>query len=188
MAQWKVVFGGETGVGKTSIIQCQLRGVGLLAGHEPTVGASYSDIRVEAGGREANLQAWDTAGQEKYRSLCPMYFRSAAAAVIVYDLTSRASFEQVRGWFEMAIQFVDKQCQYFLVGNKSDLEERIVDDSAGTELAQEFGAALHRTSARTGEGIVGLFGDIGEKMIARPDLAVNASITSDEPEASQCGC
>jgi Ras-related protein Rab-5C len=148
----KVVFIGDSGVGKTSILH-RIQGypfsgdvLSTVSGETFQISTTFSD------GRRCDLTLWDTAGQEKFRSLAPLYFRGAACGVLVFDLTSRASFQSSAGW---AAQLADPSRKILLIGNKSDAREaRAVTFSEGEDCAAQIGAIAYlETSAKSGEGI-----------------------------------
>eukprot|EP00920_Eleutheroschizon_duboscqi_P033341 GHVT01080340.1.p1 GENE.GHVT01080340.1~~GHVT01080340.1.p1 ORF type:complete len:207 (+),score=12.30 GHVT01080340.1:1474-2094(+) len=123
---YKLVLLGETCVGKSCIVYrfakdefCQVQ--------ESTIGAAFMTQSVNLGDAVIKFEIWDTAGQERYRSLAPMYYRGAAAAVIVYDITSRDSFEQAKSWLSELRHMQQPEGVIALAGNKDDLEaERTV--------------------------------------------------------------
>ena len=91
---------GESGVGKTSIVQRFVTKDNFKEENPPTIGASFVSKLVNIQGTDNNMkfQIWDTAGQEKYRSLASMYYKDAQVAIIVYDISKRATFEAVKFW------------------------------------------------------------------------------------------
>ncbi|VDK65853.1 unnamed protein product [Anisakis simplex] len=103
----KVVSLGNSGVGKTSIIYHQRYGNDLNSAHNATIGASFVTCEADIGGESIQLQIWDTAGQERFRCMVPMYMRNAAAALIVYDITSRKSFNDVEKWIKGLLITID---------------------------------------------------------------------------------
>ena len=93
----KVVFLGRAAVGKTSIIEHYCRKT-FSEFQEPTIGAAFNTVTVPTTPESTRIGIWDTAGQERYDSLCPMYYRNAACAVIVYDVTDRESLAKANHW------------------------------------------------------------------------------------------
>lgn len=91
----KVCILGDSGVGKSSLVQRFVHNTFSIA-NESTIGASFMTKTLIVNQKTVKLNIWDTAGQEKYRALAPMYYRGAAACVIVYDVTSAASFRSVQ--------------------------------------------------------------------------------------------
>lgn len=162
----KVVFVGDTGVGKTSIIYAQSRM--SIDGLQATVAASSTPIRVTCRGKEAVLNVWDTAGQDDYRLLVPLYAQYSQVAVVVYDVTRKETFDNVEGW----LKYLDEAApvpKVFLVGNKTDLaigpDMDPVPDEEVERLVQEKGLSHYRTSAVTGQNIDFLFHGIAEVVL-----------------------
>merc|ERR1719382_300293 len=123
--------------------------------YQATVGMDFvSKLLPPEGVRShaVRLQLWDTAGQERFRSLIPGYLRDSSACIVVYDITSRPSFESIRGWVDQAFQDHARPREFViaLVGNKADLEaERSVSTEEGEALAKELGMLFFEASART---------------------------------------
>jgi len=107
------------------------------------------------------LQLWDTAGQERFRSLIPSYINDASVAVVVYDITSKQSFENVNSWIEQARQIRGDDLNIILVGNKIDLaDKRQVGTEEGQAKANELNVMFKETSAKVGINIKPLFKDL----------------------------
>ncbi|KAF4693262.1 Ras- protein Rab-5 [Perkinsus olseni] len=118
---------------------------------------------------QIKFEIWDTAGQERYRSLAPMYYRGAAAAVVVYDITSRESFEGAKRWVNELRSSHNPDVVIAFCGNKSDLAvEREVPTQRGAEYAQENNLLFVETSAKTGENVHHIFVEIGRSLRSAP--------------------
>lgn len=98
------------------------------------------------------MQIWDTAGQERYRAISTTYYRDVKAVLVVYDVSARATFDQVERWIKEIHQYASGNVVKVLVGNKIDLK-RQVSTREGEELAKKFGALYSETSAKDGRGI-----------------------------------
>ncbi|KAK8890211.1 hypothetical protein M9Y10_034982 [Tritrichomonas musculus] len=152
----KCVLIGNTNVGKTCIVHMATTGV--FEETSTTLGASYSAKTEMFNEHLFRLQIWDTAGQEKYRGMTPMYYHNAHIAIIVYSIANSESFEAVDSWFKSLRNNADSDIIIFLVGNKVDLEsERTVSTEEGEKKAKQFGAEFCEVSAKTGFGIADLF-------------------------------
>ncbi|EYC22731.1 hypothetical protein Y032_0016g2918 [Ancylostoma ceylanicum] len=144
----KVVVVGSSGVGKTSVIYRHRFG-NRSAPFTSTIGASFVECEVETSYENISLQIWDTAGQERFRCMVPMYMRNSVAAVIMYDITNRQSFEDVDKWSEE----LRKCCGIadpvvVLIGNKCDLfDKRKVSTAEGQAKALSLDARFYEISA-----------------------------------------
>jgi small GTP-binding protein len=161
---FRVVTIGDSSVGKTSIVKKFIHDR-FDPVEKNTIGALYESFTDKVGGRDLEVQIWDTAGQEQYRSLSPVYFRSAAAALLVFDITNRTSFENLDDWLSSFRNASNDQAALFLLGNKSDLhEQRKVESQEGEDWAQKHGCRYFETSARMGDGIPAVFKAVVEKL------------------------
>jgi small GTP-binding protein len=166
----KLCFLGQGGVGKTCIAYRFVHDK-FSEFEIPTVGASFSSKRVEIDEKNILFHIWDTAGQEKYRSLAPMYYRGAAAAVIVYDITDPESFEKMKGWIQELKRLASPGITLAVVGNKCDMEEsREINTDMGKAYADSIDAIFFETSAKSGENIEQLFEEIGMSIAIPPPL------------------
>lgn len=105
-----------------------------------TIGVEFGSKIVNIGGKSTKLQIWDTAGQERFRSVTRSYYRGAAGALLVYDITSRDSFNALANWLRDARTLASPNIVILLVGNKKDMEEsREVTFSEASQFAQENG-------------------------------------------------
>jgi Ras-related protein Rab-6A len=116
----KMVILGNSAVGKTSIIS-QYIYQSWSSEHHPTVGIDFFAKTVNLNGCQDRLPLWDTAGARKFHALVPAYLRSARIAILVYDVTSRESFEGLDQWYEFI--FNQTSPVLFVVGNKADLQD-----------------------------------------------------------------
>jgi len=146
--KYKVVFLGDESAGKTSLVRRYMYGT-FEEDVQATIGMDFqSKTVVLDDGRSVRLQLWDTAGQERFRSLIPSYIRDAAAAVVVYDITKRQSFDDVERWLSELRDHAEENIVVLLVGNKSDLKHlRAVSTQEASEFADKQGLAAIETSA-----------------------------------------
>lgn len=151
----KVCIIGDTDVGKTSLSTRYCHGE-FPENSTPTIGASFLQRRVVVDGVEISLQIWDTAGQERFRSMAPMYYRGAKAAICVFDVTNEESFNRVTTWLRDLRAHADPNVVICLAGNKCD-KPATFDLSKCDSLAKTLGGSFFRTSALTGEGVQEIF-------------------------------
>ena len=164
----KLVFVGDSGVGKTCIISRFLRGT-FDANQLTTDGASYATKTIEI--KEMNeyitFDIWDTAGQETYKALTKFFFQGAKMAILVYDITRKATFDNMKGeWYEQLKDYGDSDVIIGIAGNKSDLyDEEAVSEQEAREFAKSIGAVFSLTSAQSNTGINELFHDLAKKFL-----------------------
>ena len=165
----KVVLIGESGVGKTSIIAQFVKG-SFNPDLMSTNGATFSTKKIEFKEykKTISFEIWDTAGQEKYRSLSKMFFKEATVTLIVYDITNKSSFEEIKKyWMSLVRDNGPKEIIMYIVGNKSDLFEReAVNEEEVRNYAQKENILFWSTSAKDATGINELFLEIGNKYLS----------------------
>eukprot|EP00042_Codosiga_hollandica_P035279 m.260308 g.260308 ORF g.260308 m.260308 type:complete len:210 (+) comp54599_c0_seq3:192-821(+) len=123
-----------------------------------TIGVEFGSKVAQCGGKTVKLQIWDTAGQERFRSVTRSYYRGAAGALLVYDITNRESFNALTNWLTDARSLASQDIVIILVGNKKDLEgEREVTFLEASKFAQDNDLLFFETSARTGENVEEVF-------------------------------
>lgn len=123
--KYKIVFLGDTAVGKTTLITKYVF-ANVTRDYHPTIGIDFFAQKTEIGGKKVDLQLWDTAGQERFRSLIPNYTRDSFMAVVLFDHTRRETFDNVDSWIEkFVLKNNEKEAvKIVLVGNKADLKEK----------------------------------------------------------------
>ncbi len=131
---------------------------------EPTIGAAFLTQTVQLADATVRYELWDTAGQERYRTLAPMYYRGAAAAVVVYDVTNPSSFEGAKSWVRELQKKGEPGVVIALAGNKADAKERKVLEAEAVEYAEEAGCLHFLTSAKTGANVKEMFTQIARKL------------------------
>jgi Rab family protein len=153
----KLVLLGDSGVGKTTIVSQYLTG-SVPESVNPTIGAAFVTKTVAIENHSFELLIWDTAGQEVYRGLAPMYYRSAAIALIVYDVTNPDTYNAVEFWTRELRANVEETIVILICGNKIDLEEqRLVDGLAASAAAVQNGCLYAEASGASGAGVQKLF-------------------------------
>nr|KAG5706468.1 hypothetical protein BaRGS_032861 [Batillaria attramentaria] len=150
---FKVVFVGDSGVGKSSFIHrfCNNQ---FRASYAATIGVDFQIRALTVGDSTIVLQLWDTAGQERYRSVTKQYFRKADGVIVMYDVTSERSFLNVRDWMFSVQEGVEEGTVITIVGNKTDIvdadPEHVTKVKDGSKMAVEYDALFYETSAKSG--------------------------------------
>ena len=165
----KAVLLGESGVGKTCIIARFINNT-FENNIMSTTGASYAGKTMafdEFGGKCIKFEIWDTAGQEKYRALTKIFYKDAGVAILVYDITRKESFDELKDyWYNQIKECAPKNIVIGIAANKCDLydNEQVSEDEA-RNFANEIGAVFKLTSASTNQGIEDLFKGVGCKVL-----------------------
>ncbi|KAJ6229936.1 ras-related protein rab-2a [Anaeramoeba flamelloides] len=154
---FKFVLIGDSAVGKSCLL-LQFTDQRFQATHDLTIGVEFGSRVIEVDGVSIKLKIWDTAGQETFRSITRSYYRGAASAILVYDVTRRDTFNQLENWIEDARQNASENTQIIIVGNKIDLEnKREVSEEEGRKFAEENGLWFLEASAKTGHDVNQIF-------------------------------
>lgn len=156
-SKYKLVFLGDEAVGKTSIITRFMYDT-FDNTYKVTIGIDFVSKTMYLEDRIVRLQLWDTAGQERFRSLIPSYIRDSSVAVVVYDITNRASFLNTAQWIDDVRSERGNDVVIMLVGNKTDLvDKRQVSCEEGEKVARDSGVMFIETSAKAGFNVKALF-------------------------------
>eukprot|EP01006_Ploeotia_vitrea_P024049 TRINITY_DN56764_c0_g1_i1.p1 TRINITY_DN56764_c0_g1~~TRINITY_DN56764_c0_g1_i1.p1 ORF type:complete len:256 (+),score=11.26 TRINITY_DN56764_c0_g1_i1:84-770(+) len=185
--EMKVVLVGAIAVGKTSTVHRFTKNT-FHDYLDTTIGSSYMSKEVEIDGQRIKFSVWDTAGQEQYHSLVPMYFRQAAAVLLVFDITKKHSFEEAQEWVHEIKKSAPEDVIIALAGNKCDLEEeREVQQDEADDFSNELGAFYMETSAKTGQGIFELFESLGRKFLAKQQEVADDTPTVNNNKGGKSG-
>jgi len=171
--QFRLILIGDSTVGKSSLLKYFTEGKSAEIS-DPTVGVDFYARVIEVKpGLRIKLQLWDTAGQEKFRSITRSYYRNSVGVIVVYDITHRPSFEHVAQWLHEAEANVGgpqpSECVFQLVGHKADLNEtqRQVFYEEGEYFAKYHKLKFIETSAKTGENVQEAFAMIARDIYSR---------------------
>ena len=161
----KIVFVGDSSTGKTSILTWYINGSPAKA-TKATIAAAFFTREVQVNEKNYEIVLWDTAGQEAFRGLVPMYYRGAAIAFIVFDVTSNDSFKNLSQWIIDVRSEAGDGVLIRIVGNKIDRkEDRVITFDAAKEFAESEHAKYCESSAVTGEGIEKMILDAVEDFV-----------------------
>ncbi|CAJ0608519.1 unnamed protein product [Cylicocyclus nassatus] len=170
--QYRVIIIGDSTVGKSSLLKYFTEGK-MAEISDPTVGVDFYARMIELRPNfRVKLQLWDTAGQEKFRSITRSYYRNSVGVMLVYDISNRTSFENVNGWLHEAEANMGGpnpgKCVFQLIGHKSDNQaERKVDYEEGEYFAKYHKMKFIETSAITGKNVFDSFLMIAQEINRR---------------------
>ena len=173
---FKIVVLGEGAVGKTAIVTRFSHGF-FRTDYKTTIGSQFAvknvDIAREPDNVTVKLQIWDVAGQSRFQILRPMYYRGSSGGLLVFDVTRRRTFIVLEEWLEELHTAINKKIPLVIVANKTDLPDRVVEPSEGREFAEKHGLPYTESSAKTGEGIVDIFQELAEVLVANREKGNN---------------
>ena len=155
--KYKLIFLGDQGVGKSCILNRFMNDV-FIEEYQATIGLDFQSKNVQIDNQDIHLLLYDTAGQEKFRSLIPMYTRDANIILLVYDISSKETFEHLPDWLKDLTNINKNDVIFALVANKSDLSDnRQVTFEEGEKYAKDNDFIFQEVSAKTGDGFSELF-------------------------------
>ncbi|XP_024876599.1 ras-related protein Rab-37-like [Temnothorax curvispinosus] len=164
----KTILLGDSGVGKTSLLVQFDTGRFQPGNFAATVGIGFTNKVVTVDDTPIKLQIWDTAGQERFRSVTHAYYRDAHALLLLYDVTNKTSYDNVRAWLSEIREHASEDVVIMLLGNKSDCgTDRAVKRENGERLAQEYKVPFMETSAKTGLNVELAFLAVARELKAR---------------------
>ena len=155
--KYKLIFLGDQSVGKSCILNRFLNDT-FIEDYQATIGLDFQSKNVQIDNQDIHLLLYDTAGQEKFRSLIPMYTRDANIILLVYEVTSKDSFLHLNHWLNDLTTVKKDEVIFVVVGNKTDLEDkREVSREEGEQFAKDNDYLFAEVSAKYGEGFQDLF-------------------------------
>lgn len=174
---FKLLLIGDSGVGKSCLL-LRFADDSYLESYISTIGVDFKIRTVELEGKTIKLQIWDTAGQERFRTITSSYYRGAHGIIIVYDVTDKDSFDNVKQWLNEIDRYASENVNKLLVGNKSDLTaKRAVDTQQAQAYADEIGIPFLETSAKNASNVEEAFmlmaKEIKNRMASQPAMNAN---------------
>ena len=162
---YKILLLGDSSVGKTCFLMRYVNNT-FQDVHMSTIGLDYKLKSVQLDdGNIIKIQIWDTAGQDRFRSITKNYYKGAHGIILIYDITNKQTFQNVQNWITTIKEEVSDKVKIVLVGNKIDEEEsRKVTTEEGQQMAKQYGLDFHETSAKTGINIDSTFKEISQKI------------------------
>lgn len=169
---FKMIIVGDASAGKSSFMHQFLNGK-FKKQSTHTIGVEFGTKTVSVGNRQIKLQIWDTAGQERYRAVTRSYYRGAVGALILFDITSRESFNNLPTWLQDSREQAWKDISIIAVGNKRDLkDERQVSFLEASRFAQEQDILFLETSALTGENVQEVFHTLAQRILNKVEEGI----------------
>lgn len=165
----RVITLGNSGVGKTSLIYRMKTGQ-FLEETAPTIGAGVTQVEVTIKANTYPLQIWDTAGQEMYRNIIPIYFKGAVFAILVFSMDDKKSFDDLNSWLDEIEAHSDPNIGIVLVGNKYDSDHKVITDEIARLYAKEHNLQIFFSSALTGQSVTEILNYIALENSKRADL------------------
>eukprot|EP00300_Choanocystis_sp_HF-7_P007272 c15193_g1_i1.p1 GENE.c15193_g1_i1~~c15193_g1_i1.p1 ORF type:complete len:203 (+),score=46.10 c15193_g1_i1:91-699(+) len=166
----KLILLGDSGVGKTTLMNKYVTGRAQYS-FKPTIGADFMTKVVVVDDVSVTLQIWDTAGQERFQSLGTAFYRGADACLLVFDVNTAKSFEDIDGWRH---EFLEQSCPrdpatfpFAVLANKVDLPSRVVSEQRGREWCQQNRCEYYETSAKEGLNVEAAFDTIARAALAK---------------------
>jgi len=185
----KIIIIGNSAAGKTSLLM-RFAEQYFSESFSATIGVDYKMRTCTLNnGKSVNLQIWDTAGQEKFRTIVTSYWRGADAALFVFDLTDLDSFHAIKTWALDAERYGKPSLQKLVVGNKADLtKNRVVTRQMGEELSKSLGFPYLEVSAKTGHGVEEAFQTLAENIMANRGNLQEITLNLKEQGPGPSGC
>lgn len=168
-APCKVILVGDSGVGKTSIVARYLDR--YQKDEKSTIGVSYSNKIIKIENNTLCFDIWDTAGQEKFRSVNSVFYRDAHLCILVYDITCQESFENLKTyWYPTVNENATGDIIFGIAGNKQDLfEDEKVNQQDVRDFASDINAIFYLTSAKEGTAVDKIFTELAQKFVESPN-------------------
>jgi Ras-related protein Rab-18 len=169
VANYKIILLGDSGVGKTSIISRYVKNE-YFEGREPTIGVGFGPKYLTVDGESIKLSIWDTAGQEKYRTITKSYYRNVDGVVLVFSIAEPVTLEHLTEfWIKELTENGINSVPILLIGNKHDLreglpEDQVVSREQADAAAKQCGSLFVEASAKTAEQVEQAFGELVEKI------------------------
>ena len=162
---FKILLLGDSEVGKSCFLMRYSDNV-FVENYITTIGLDYKlkSVKLDSG-KTIKVQLWDTAGQDKYRTIAKNYFKGSHGILLLYDVTKQSSFQSIRDWIQDIREEVSQKAIIFLIGNKIDLvDKRKISKEKGIELAEEYKLPFFEASAKSGENVDEVFKALYKKI------------------------
>ncbi|EGD76056.1 GTP-binding protein yptV3 [Salpingoeca rosetta] len=194
-AELKILIIGDSNCGKSCLLM-RFTDDTFDEHMGPTIGVDFKNKMLTLNGQQVKLTVWDTAGQDRFKTLTASYYRGAHGVILVYDVTRRATFEHIIPWLNEANVYCDDNVVKMLVANKID-EPRQVSTDEGRALAREKNMLFIECSAKTKVGVQQAFEELAQQVLDTPELYQSpssgagvdvSSSSSGQLNGDVCGC
>jgi len=197
----KILLIGPSNSGKTALLLRYVDDIFDTDSATATIGVDFRVKKLAIRGKPHRLLLFDTAGQERFRTLTSSYYRNAQGCILVYDVSNRESFLSMEHWFGECARYAEPGVVKYLVGSKIDKEgARAVTTAEGKALAERVGAGFVEVSSKTRENVKTPFVETVDRIVENPELmdpkltrkrrdgAVNVGQAADEGAGGMCTC
>eukprot|EP00444_Apocalathium_aciculiferum_P031197 CAMPEP_0183431246 /NCGR_PEP_ID=MMETSP0370-20130417/54693_1 /TAXON_ID=268820 /ORGANISM="Peridinium aciculiferum, Strain PAER-2" /LENGTH=207 /DNA_ID=CAMNT_0025616883 /DNA_START=60 /DNA_END=683 /DNA_ORIENTATION=- len=176
---FKLLLIGDSGVGKSCLL-LRFADDTYTESYISTIGVDFKIRTLDLAGKTCKLQIWDTAGQERFRTITSSYYRGAMGIIVVYDVTDKESFNNVKHWMQEIDKYASESVNKLLIGNKCDLSsKKVVSYDEAKELADSLSVQFMETSAKNAHNVEQAFqamaGEIKSRVAAQPQAKAGAS-------------
>lgn len=175
----KLLLIGDSGVGKSCLL-LRFSDDSFTPSFITTIGIDFKIRTIELDGKRIKLQIWDTAGQERFRTITTAYYRGAMGILLVYDVTDDRSFNNIRNWIRNIDQHAAENVSRILIGNKCDLvDKKVIDSARGKALADEYNMKFLETSAKNSLNVDEAFITLAKEIKKRLEAAEGGAPAED---------
>ena len=188
---FKILIIGESGVGKTCLLLRYAEN-SFTANHLLTIGIDFKIKMVNIENKIIKLQIWDTAGQDRFRTITKTYYKGSHGVILVYDVCDDKSFANVKNWIKQIEQNARSNICKILVGNKCDKPERVITEEEGIKLGKFYNMNYYETSAKTGQNINEIFDYLTHEILKvhqnkeNSNKNIHIEKTKEDKEAKKC--
>lgn len=161
---FKYIIVGDSGTGKSCLLLRYTENK-FEPMHELTIGVDFGTKIANINGQNIKIQIWDTAGQESFKSIITSYFRGSIGAILVFDVTNRESFNNVKYWMDTVKEKSNTPITIFLIGNKCDLvDNRVISETEAYDFAKKYNLLYMESSSKSGYNVNEVFNNLNTEI------------------------